>query len=41
MRSGGPPCREAKQAADMLRSLQKEEGAKKKKGNEEKSSEGD
>ena len=41
MLSGGPPCREAKQAADMLRSMQKEEGAKKKKSSEEKSSEGD
>lgn len=41
MRSGGPPCREAKQAADMLRALQKEEEAKKKKGAEEKSSGGD
>ena len=41
MRSGGPPCREAKQAAEMLRALQKEEEAKKKKGAEEKSSGGD
>ena len=41
MLRGGSPCREAKQAAEMLRARQKEEDSQKKKGGEEKSSGGD